>query len=168
MKSIKNKKKINIDYSKEDFKDYYFLINRKEFLSFEALVNITLLLSSFNSNDSNFVETYNNKVLKSFKNHSELVFKNFVISWTKNSRFSFLKLVPIVTEKESTNIMANNFFQDSKNEKFNIFLKNLNILLWDFISKKNKFVEIIDGVILFLDPETKKLKIVFNELVFKD
>ncbi|MXR10016.1 DUF2714 domain-containing protein [Mesomycoplasma hyopneumoniae] len=159
----KRSKNSNTIDTKTEFRDYYDLINHPNFVSFDALFNLTLLVSSQKAN-SVIREKYHQKVLAAYKATTELVFKNFVISWQRSSRFGSKGLVPIVTLKESSNVMASNFFSDSNDQRFSSVLANLNILAWDFIANKNRFVEVVEGCIIFFDPQTRTLKVIFSEV----
>ncbi|WP_434336673.1 DUF2714 domain-containing protein [Mesomycoplasma conjunctivae] len=147
--------------NKKDFSDYYEIIKDNNFINFDSLANISLLASSL-AHDSAFVEKYKQKALESFKANRELVYKNFVVSWSKSSRFGSTKLAPIVIQQESSNIRANNFFSDD-NQHFNLFLNNLNILSWEYI-EKGKYVEVTEGIIIFRDPQTRNIKVAFSEI----
>lgn len=151
-----------IDFTKE-YSDYYGIVSKEKFISFDAISNLALLVSS-EASDSKVVGIYKAKVLQAYKNHRELIFKNFIISWSKTSRFGVTKLVPIVTEQESSNIMASNFFEDQKDPVLNKFLSNLNSLIWKYVTEKQAFVEVAEGIIVFVSPQTKKLKVVFSEI----
>lgn len=160
----KNKKRTNesIDFTKE-YSDYYSIVGEEKFVSFDAIANLALLVSS-ESHDLKVVTLFKEKALKAYKSHQELIFKNFVISWSKTSRFGITKLVPIVTEQESSNIMASNFFESKEDAIFDIFLKQLNILIWKYITDKQAFVEVAEGIIVFVSKQTQKLKVVFSEI----
>lgn len=165
MKIFGSKKEANstvID-NKVEFRDYYDLINHPSFVSFDALMNLTLLVSSQKAKSSMRTK-YQQKVMNSYKATTELVFKNFVISWQRSSRFGSKGLVPVIAQKESSNVMASNFFADSNDSRFSSILANLNTLAWDFISNKNRFVEVVEGCIVFSDPQTRTLKVVFSEM----
>ncbi|AJC49749.1 DUF2714 domain-containing protein [Mesomycoplasma flocculare] len=149
--------------NKTEFRDYYDLINHPNFISFDALMNLTLLVSSQKAKSS-LRAKYQQKVVSAYKATTELVFKNFVISWQKSSRFGSKSLVPIIIQKESSNVMASNFFSDSADARFSTILANLNTLAWDFITNKNRFVEVVEGCIVFNDPQTRTLKVIFSEV----
>ncbi|MBG0730857.1 MSC_0623 family F1-like ATPase-associated protein [Mycoplasma sp. 'Moose RK'] len=158
----KNSEAVAID-NKAEFRDYYDLINQPNFISFDALMNLTLLVSSQKATSS-MKNKYQQKVIAAYKATSELVFKNFVISWQRSSRFGTRGLVPIIAQKESTNVLANNFFADNTDSRFSAILANLNTLAWDFITKKNRLVEVVEGCIVFSDPQTQTLKVIFSEV----
>ncbi|MDO6826351.1 DUF2714 domain-containing protein [Mesomycoplasma ovipneumoniae] len=165
MKILGKKKQANptqID-TKTEFRDYYDLINHRNFISFDALMNLTLLVSSQKAKSS-MKEKYQKKVIDSYKSTTELVFKNFVISWQRSSRFGSKGLVPIIAQVESSNVRASNFYSDSSDSRFSALLGNLNTLAWDFIANKSRFVEVVEGCIVFLDPQTKTLKVIFSEV----
>lgn len=158
----RNQVNTKIDFTKE-YSDYYSIVGKEKFISFDAISNLALLVSS-ETNDSKVIAAYKERALKAYRNHRELIFKNFIISWSKTSRFGITKLVPVVTEQESSNIMATNFFEDQNDSVLNIFLTNLNELIWKYVTEKNAFVEVAEGIVVFVSAQTNKLKVVFSEI----
>lgn len=151
-----------IDFTKE-YSDYYSIVGKEKFISFDAISNLALLVSS-ESSDSKVIALYKERAIKAYKNHRELIFKHFIISWSKTSRFGITKLVPVVTEQESSNIMATNFFEDQTDPILNKFLSNLNDLIWKYVKDKKAFVEVAEGIVIFMSSQTNKLKVVFSEI----
>lgn len=162
-----SRKKIEKIYDKNKsekmHKDYYEIIKKDNFISIQALIATTLLDCNLDFNHE-VKKNFLNKIEESYKNKLEMVYEDFVISWNKNLRFSATKNIPVIRKEESSNIESKNFKND-EDPIFNQFLIRLNNLIVLYLNEEKRYVEVANGIIVFLSRETENLKIAFNEEV---
>lgn len=158
-----SKKEINdIAEYPEEFRDYYRLKNSEDFISFEMLLNSSLLFYERETVNQflNFIKT---KIDENIEKHHQLVFDKFVINWIRNPRYDSKKLVPSLIESEDSNSLSLNL--NSTNDKFTDIFTNINLHINNVIFDENKIVEVFPNIIVFLDQSTKNLKCLFGREV---
>ncbi|MDC4163180.1 DUF2714 domain-containing protein [Mycoplasma sp. T363T] len=161
---MKNKNK-KTDQIQEDLvqTNYPSLVQHKDFVEFSQLFN-TSLLQTNTSENSVQAKTFIEKIKDAITNRWEIVFDDLIISWTRNARFSWSKLVPIVTTAESSQSDAVNLRSTLENdEELRILVERFNLLLNNQLFDENKIVEVVDGIIIYRSPETNQLKVVFSQ-----
>lgn len=158
-----SKKEINdIAEYPEEFRDYYRLKNSEDFISFDMLLNSSLLFYE-RETVSQFLNFINNKINENIEKHHQLVFDKFVINWIRNPRYDSKKLVPSLIESEDSNSLSLNL--NSSNEEFSDIFININLHINNVIFDENKIVEVFPNIIVFLDQSTKNLKCLFGREV---
>lgn len=158
-----SKKEINdIAEYPEEFRDYYTLKNSEDFISFEMLLNSSLLFYE-KETVSQFLNFIKTKIDENIEKHHQLVFDKFVINWIRNPRYDSKKLVPSLIESEDSNSLSLNL--NSTNDKFTDIFTNINLNINNVIFDENKIVEVFPNIIVFLDRSTKNLKCLFGREV---
>ncbi|QDY88280.1 MSC_0623 family F1-like ATPase-associated protein [Mycoplasma anserisalpingitidis] len=158
-----SKKEINdIAEYPEEFRDYYRLKNSEDFISFEMLLNSSLLFYE-RETVSQFLNFIKTKIDENIEKHHQLVFDKFVINWIRNPRYDSKKLVPSLIESEDSNSLSLNL--NSTNDKFTDIFTNINLHINNVIFDENKIVEVFPNIIVFLDQSTKNLKCLFGREV---
>lgn len=158
-----SKKEINdIAEYPEEFRDYYRLKNSEDFISFEMLINSSLLFYE-RETVSQFLNFIKTKIDENIEKHHQLVFDKFVINWIRNPRYDSKKLVPSLIESEDSNSLSLNL--NSTNDKFTDIFTNINLHINNVIFDENKIVEVFPNIIVFLDQSTKNLKCLFGREV---
>ncbi|AWX69873.1 DUF2714 domain-containing protein [Mycoplasmopsis anatis] len=156
-----NQREINdIAEYPEEFRDYYVLKNSKNFISFDMLLNSSLLFYEKEVVEE-FLKFIDKKVIENNTNHHQLVFDKFVINWIRNPRYDSKKLVPsFLTNTEDPNSMSLNL--SSSAVEFNDIFISINTNIENVVFNQNKVVEVFPNIIVFLDESTKTLKCLFG------
>lgn len=158
-----SKKEVNdIAEYPEEFRDYYRLRKSDEFISFEMLLNSSLLFYD-RENVNQFLDFIKAKIDENNDKHHQLVFDKFVINWIRNPRYDSKKLVPSLVKSEDSNSLSLNL--NSANEEFNDIFNNFNLHINEVIFSELKIVEVYPNIIVFLDQSTKNLKCLFGREV---
>ncbi|QJR44182.1 DUF2714 domain-containing protein [Mycoplasma miroungirhinis] len=142
------------------YKDYTNIIESDNFITFEQLSATILLKMGLGFNSPIYVE-FVEKFKKALTNKWDLLFKNFVITFNINLKFSNDVLIPMITTTEQSSNTTLNFYQD-KNEEFNKFLILFNNELTNLLDK-NFSVEIFYELAIFKSKETNNLKLLFSK-----
>ncbi|UVD81658.1 DUF2714 domain-containing protein [Mycoplasma iguanae] len=155
---FKNKSQQN--YSKKDKPtyEYYDLIQKENFISFSQLRG-TLALQTNTSYKGNEFRQLSRKIKKAYEKQLDLVFRSFVISWNKNLRFSRDKIIPIISEAETTNVESVNF---RKLEDQEDYLETYNDIIEHYLLQEKRYIEVTNGIIIYTSRETNTLKIAFS------
>lgn len=148
--------------NKKIYKDYYEILEKDNFVTFEEI-----LCSSFLENNislSSVEKTiFQQKIANAYQEKLDMVFQDFIITWNKNLRFSSTKNIPTLVQKESHNVESINFFEDESNSIFNKILKTYNNLLKKLIFDEQRYVEVTEGIVVYISRETTQLKLAFSE-----
>lgn len=143
----------------EEFRDFYKLKNSENFVSFEMLLNSSLLFYEKETVEK-FLEFIDAKVDENITNHHQLVFDKFVINWIRNPRYDSKKLVPSLIEVEDPNSLSLSL--SSNSTEFTEIFSSINSNIDDVIFNQSKIVEVFPNIIVFLDESTKNLKCLFG------
>ncbi|PAF55066.1 MSC_0623 family F1-like ATPase-associated protein [Mycoplasmopsis agassizii] len=139
---------------------YDELVILDNFVSFNQLLGTSLLITNI-SDESDIVKNLNEKINEAIFKNKDIVFEKFVISWSRNLRFSFNKLFPTLDTKESSNSESFSM-KSSSNSNLDKLLKIINLQIQKYLFTEERYIEVIKGIIVFLSPDTKSLKIVFD------
>ncbi|QMT98486.1 DUF2714 domain-containing protein [Mycoplasma tullyi] len=163
---MKNKNKNNHAQEEIIETSYPSLVQHHDFVEFSQLFNTALLQTNTDEN-SHQAKMFIEKLKHAVANHLQIIYDNFIISWTKNIRFSFTKLIPAVTTVESSQSDGVNLKSDlTENEELKILAERFNLLMNHQLFDENKIVEVVDGIIVYRSKETNQLKVVFsNEII---
>ncbi|AJQ45693.1 hypothetical protein JM47_02840 [Ureaplasma diversum] len=151
---------------KSAYDKYEQLIQQDNFISANALLATSLLDANL-AYDSNEAKTFVLNLKKGVENKLDIVFKYFIITWTRNLRYSLKRLIPSLSQKESVNSDALNFVSAKNSASLDSLLNALNNAINQYLIKEHRPVEIVDGIILYVSVETKSLKVAFSENIVK-
>ncbi|MCU4117254.1 DUF2714 domain-containing protein [Mycoplasma zalophi] len=153
---VQNKKNIDL------FKDYKEIIKNEEFISFEQL-SAEILIKMGLGFESNIYKEFVEKYKIALENKWDMLFKNFIISFNINLKFSSDVLSPLlINEEQSAHRTIN--FMSAEDNTLNNFLTLFNDELTKLI-EKNFIVEIFPELAIFKSKETSNLKLLFSEKV---
>ncbi|WP_245576702.1 DUF2714 domain-containing protein [[Mycoplasma] imitans] len=139
------------------------MVQHKDFVEFSQLFN-TALLQTNTAESSPQAKLFVEKTKHAISNHLQIVFDKFIISWTKNIRFSLSKLIPAVTMVESSQTDGVNLKSDlTERENLRELAERFNLLMNHQLLEENKIVEVVDGIIVYRSKETGQLKVVFSK-----
>ncbi|OYD26517.1 uncharacterized protein DUF2714 [Mycoplasma testudineum] len=142
--------------------DFDKIKKEPNFVNFEMLLGSTMLYTN-TPPQSKIISEFRQKIEESIKLKSQIKFASFIITWTKNLRFSLTKLIPTLDSKESSNISTLNL-STSSTESLRNFLVTLNKLITKSVNEKS-VVEVVPGISIHKD-QTGSLKINFaNEIL---
>ncbi|MBU4690940.1 DUF2714 domain-containing protein [Mycoplasma zalophi] len=153
---VQNKKNIDL------FRDYKEIIKSQEFISFEQL-SAEILIKMGLGFESNTYKEFVQKYKTALENKWDMLFKNFIISFNINLKFSSDVLSPLlINEEQSAHRTIN--FMSAEDDTLNNFLTLFNDELTKLI-EKNFIVEIFPELAIFKSKETSNLKLLFSEKV---
>ncbi|EOA07082.1 Hypothetical protein MYEA_5430 [Mycoplasma yeatsii 13926] len=132
----------------------------QNYISYKKLIASVLLGSNLGFNSDQYLE-FEEMTNKALENKFDLLLKDFVISFNVDHKYGLNILVPILTDKESTNNEAISFIKSS-DEKLNNFLNVFNLYISKLIND-DKCIEIFPEIIVYRSKNTTSLKILFNE-----
>ncbi|AAP57001.2 DUF2714 domain-containing protein [Mycoplasmoides gallisepticum] len=160
---MKNKNKNNTVQEEIIETSYPSLVQHEDFVEFSQLFN-TALLQTNTDESSPQAKLFIEKLKQAVANHLQIVFDSFIISWTKNIRFSFTKLIPAVTTVESSQTDGVNLRSDlTENKHLKLLAERFNLLMNHQLFDEHKIVEVVDGIIVYRSKETNQLKVVFSK-----
>ncbi|QZX49124.1 DUF2714 domain-containing protein [Mycoplasma sp. E35C] len=144
-------------------KDYISIVQSPDFVEFAQLFNTTLLQTNTPEESPEAVE-FLEKMKVAIMNRYQIIFDDLVISWTRNVRFSWNKLVPVVVSAESSQTDSINLTSKvSDNPELKKLTERFNLLLNNQLFEEHKIVEVIDGIVVYISKETNQLKVVFSQ-----
>ncbi|MEE3928176.1 DUF2714 domain-containing protein [Mycoplasmopsis ciconiae] len=165
-KKIRDKNKSDYQkYQEMVFKDYYTLKNSDSFISFDQIKNQLLIINHISEDDLVTVQLFD-EAQKHFLKHEQLIYRDFVLGWTRNPRFSLTQLIPSISDFESSNVLSFNI-NTSKDKRTDFIISQYNDLITRLL-KENNPIEILKDVILYFDSNTKKIKVFFAPGLIKD
>ncbi|QKT05373.1 DUF2714 domain-containing protein [Mycoplasma sp. OR1901] len=160
----KNKKKQTQEEKQlfDLYSNYKEKVNSPKYLSNKKIMATVLLKNNLGFNSKEYKEFSNNLDL-AIKNKHDIIFKDFVINFNLNLKFSSNVLVPNIVNKESSNDYSLNLTKSS-----NPVVQRLYDLLNSEIDSllKNGFVlEILPNTAFFLDANSQQLKVFFDKKI---
>ncbi|QSF13619.1 DUF2714 domain-containing protein [Mycoplasma sp. Mirounga ES2805-ORL] len=142
------------------YKHYKEIKEDPFFISFDKLTASVLIKSQLGF-DSKVFNDFEKQIQKAINNKYEILFRNFVISFNVNLKFSADILVPIVTSKLSSNSETINFKSSNEISKDN-FLSIYNEIIYQLL-KQGNYLEVLPNLIVHLSKSTNSLKVSFSE-----
>ncbi|MBU4689452.1 MSC_0623 family F1-like ATPase-associated protein [Mycoplasma zalophidermidis] len=141
------------------YDSYNSLIKDPEFISFEQL-NASVLLSKGMGFESPSFTKFNNKLKEAIAKKHDIIFRNFIISFNIDLKFSQNILVPIIKNEISSSVICTNL-SSSNDPNLDDYLCSLNDKI-DSLLKTKSYIEIMPGTVLFNSTESNTLKLLFG------
>lgn len=151
---------------KSAYDKYEELSQQPNFISASALLSTSLLDANL-SYYSNETKTFLLNLKKGVETKLDMVFKFFIVTWSRNLRYSLTRLIPSLSQKESVNSDALNFVSAKNAEGLDALLIALNNVIEQYLIKEHRPVEVTSGIIIYVSAETKNLKVAFSENIVK-
>ncbi|BAP39717.1 MSC_0623 family F1-like ATPase-associated protein [Metamycoplasma canadense] len=121
------------------------LIKQNKLIEFNKLVSTVLFKNNFKKDDVIFKE-FLNEIRISLSENKTIIFKNFVLDYEFNYKFSLDKKIPYILENKQ-DFKVDNFFKHAFNEEI------LRLI------EAECYIEIIPNVILYFSQNSQTLKI---------
>ncbi len=147
------------------YAEYEEIITKENFINFTQLITSILFKNNLGFQSQTYLDflKYLNEGLDK---RYDIVYDNFIINFNVNPKFDIEKLVPMLSNFESSNNDAINLKNSITDESLNKFLNDLNIEI-SRVLNSHCFVEIIPNVIIYLSENTGQLKLLFNKEIIK-
>ncbi|WP_051789153.1 MSC_0623 family F1-like ATPase-associated protein [Mycoplasma buteonis] len=151
-----------LEYQNQIFQNYELAKQNSNFLSHQAFLNQFMLANNYSMANENWNNLYN-EALKTLQSKNELIFDNFVLTFTRDLRFSLTDLVPDLADHTNAKIQSFAFNNASDNQQAKI-LRNFNSLLNELLNK-GIVLELFPHYILSFDKVANKYTILFSKEV---
>ncbi|QGZ97918.1 DUF2714 domain-containing protein [Mycoplasma sp. NEAQ87857] len=143
------------------FNEYDAVIKSNNFIPYAMLLNQFLLDNNI-SNQSDIYHEVFAKVNQNLKEKKEFIYQDFVITFTRDLRFSLNELVPDV--QKTANVRVGNLnLTTSNNTLTNNQLLKFNQLLNRLLIENQFSVEILPNIVLRYDFALKEYKVFFGK-----
>ncbi|WP_426461454.1 MSC_0623 family F1-like ATPase-associated protein [Mycoplasma hafezii] len=149
------------EYQQMVFANYENARTAQNFLEHQAFINQFLLVNNLRQKDTNWV-TLKNKAEEYLAQRNELIFDDFVLTFTRDPRFSLEELVPDLVKEPNAKLLSLSF-NNSNNEAEAKLLNAFNNLLFKLLKEEQKAVELFDGIIISFDSVSNKYTILFSQ-----
>ncbi|WP_406617512.1 MSC_0623 family F1-like ATPase-associated protein [Mycoplasmopsis adleri] len=150
-----------IKYQETIYKNFNDALASKNFLPYKTFMNQFLIENNVNIHNGIFAELIKKRD-EYLKTCNEIKFRDFVLTFERDPRFSLEELVPAIVSNTNSRLKTLNMV-DNESEHINQALINLNNLLDELLIKKGLNVEIVPNIIICFDKENKLYKIFFNK-----
>ncbi|TNK82967.1 hypothetical protein C4M96_01710 [Mycoplasmopsis pullorum] len=163
-KKTKKYSKEEIEYQNLVFSTYEKARESKNFLDYSTFTNEVLLELNLSSKNPIWVEI-TEKSQEQIDTRNEIVFKNFIISFVRDTRFSLHSLVPTLSHEPNVNLKSLNL-SIAKDPETNQILQELNKVIEKLLNK-GFLVEIVPEIIVEYDVLIDKYSIYFGKKFIK-
>ncbi|MGV2393831.1 UNVERIFIED_CONTAM: DUF2714 domain-containing protein [Campylobacter lari] len=167
MKKSTNKNTINVEQLKYEnmiFNNYNKVVADERFISNKAFHNQFLLENNLDQNNHHY-QNLLKQINEYLNNKDEIAFNKFIISFTRDIKFSMTSLVPTITYEIDHKTKTLNLKNSLTNKEYDSILNNFNKIIYNLVFDKKLFLEIIPGIVIVLD-SSNLLKIFFSKRVF--
>ncbi|WGI37002.1 MSC_0623 family F1-like ATPase-associated protein [Mesomycoplasma lagogenitalium] len=137
------------------YKRYEDVRNSNLFIKYDKFMATVLLKSSLGFKSQEILE-YAKEFEQALKKKEEIIFQNFVISYNVDPKYGHKFLVPITTDKISSNNQSVNF------NKKTVFYEKLNFQIQELLNK-NCYIELFPGLIIYNFQDFKLPKLLFSK-----
>lgn len=146
------------------FNNYYDIVhNNSKFVTYEQFFNqFKILLGNKPKIElfSQILEQLN----EAFCRRYEIIFHDFVLSWTKDVKFSLNYLTLALIDNPSSNMPNFDFTQDLSDPAKDLLIKAFNTYLFSLL--ENHYIELFPHTVFFIDHNIKLYKAYFSEYMF--
>lgn len=158
---LKKNKQNNLEIQLFDlFRDYDDIIKSDNFISYEKLISTSLLKANTSFKNSK-IAYLDQKIAEALAKKHEIIFRNFIISYQLNTRFSLTLLLPTITTTLSSNTRTLNL-SASQDIEVNGYLQILNNTIKELLNNR-MCIEIFPEIVIFIDNSSNTLKLLFGK-----
>ncbi|MCV3743322.1 DUF2714 domain-containing protein [Ureaplasma sp. ES3154-GEN] len=147
------------------YKRFYEAVQSDRFVSFESLIN-TAFLDANLVFDAKILENLKEIIKQGIKSKKDLVTSSFVVAFAKQPSFSLIKTYPTLKSSESPTTDSISLKNSNNDQNLNTLLTAFDALIHELVLVQNKFVEVVEEIIVYQQKDTGALKLVFSENVF--
>ncbi|MGY6172109.1 MSC_0623 family F1-like ATPase-associated protein [Candidatus Mycoplasma pogonae] len=153
----KQKQKLNNDVVTTN-DEYQIFLEQNNVILYTQLIGDILFANNIDF-ENIIYKNFQQKLDQALNKKMDIVFDDFVINWKNNQRLEQNVLVPSVSKHENPHTDAINFKSIQNNEALNSFFTTYNHLIKDFVIGAKKYVEVLNGIVIYISKETGSLKI---------
>ncbi|WP_051622782.1 MSC_0623 family F1-like ATPase-associated protein [Mycoplasmopsis primatum] len=144
------------------FQEFEDAKNNTDLISYDKLISYVLFKNNLGFNSSSYKKFYS-EMQNALLNKTDILYRNFILTFNVNPKFSINTLVPMLSEKLSSNNNAINL-STSKDLTYNAFLESLNNEISQNLSLY-RYVEIFHNLIIYKSQTTGQLIILFDKSI---